>query len=60
MNLRLLGRISDNEFAAALTNALCLLFPSRMEGFGIPMTEAMALGLPSCCVERSLHAGGWR
>ena len=45
-NLRLLGRISDDEFAAALTNALCLLFPSRMEGFGIPMTEAMALGCP--------------
>ena len=45
-NLRFLGRITDDEFAAALTNALCLLFPSRMEGFGIPMTEAMVLGCP--------------
>jgi glycosyltransferase involved in cell wall biosynthesis len=45
-NLRLLGRITDDAFAAALTKALCLLFPSRIEGFGLPAVEAMARGCP--------------
>ncbi len=45
-NLRLLGSITDNEFAAALENALCFLFPSRIEGFGLPLVEAMARGCP--------------
>jgi len=45
-NVRLLGRISDDEFASALTHALCFLFPSRIEGFGLPAVEAMALGCP--------------
>jgi glycosyltransferase involved in cell wall biosynthesis len=45
-NIRLLGRISDDDFAHALSRALCLLFPSRIEGFGLPAAEAMALGCP--------------
>jgi glycosyltransferase involved in cell wall biosynthesis len=45
-NVRLLGRISDADFAHALSQALCLLFPSRIEGFGLPAAEAMALGCP--------------
>ena len=45
-NVRLLGRISDDDFAHALSQALCLLFPSRIEGFGLPAAEAMALGCP--------------
>jgi glycosyltransferase involved in cell wall biosynthesis len=45
-NVRLLGRISDDDFAHALSRALCLLFPSRIEGFGLPAAEAMALGCP--------------
>jgi glycosyltransferase involved in cell wall biosynthesis len=45
-NVRLLGRISDDDFAKALTEALCFLFPSRIEGFGLPVVEAMALGCP--------------
>jgi glycosyltransferase involved in cell wall biosynthesis len=45
-NVRLLGRISDDDFAYALSRALCLLFPSRIEGFGLPAAEAMALGCP--------------
>jgi glycosyltransferase involved in cell wall biosynthesis len=45
-NVLLLGRISDDDFAKALTHALAFLFPSRIEGFGLPAIEAMALGCP--------------
>ncbi|MDE4603928.1 glycosyltransferase family 1 protein [Sinorhizobium meliloti] len=66
-NLRLLGRISDNDLAKALSHALCFLFPSRIEGFGLPAVEAMALGcplvastapcLPEVCGDAALYAG---
>jgi glycosyltransferase involved in cell wall biosynthesis len=45
-NVRLLGRISDDDLAKALDSALCFVFPSRMEGFGLPAVEAMARGCP--------------
>lgn len=45
-NLRLLGQISDDDFRFALEGALCFIFPSRIEGFGLPGVEAMALGCP--------------
>ncbi|MBS7542945.1 glycosyltransferase family 4 protein [Ancylobacter oerskovii] len=45
-NVHVLGRISDDDFAAALSRALCFLFPSRMEGFGLPAVEAMRWGCP--------------
>lgn len=45
-NLHLLGRISDDDFKKALSKALCFLFPSRIEGFGLPAAEAMAAGCP--------------
>jgi len=45
-NLRLLGRLSDNDLAKAFTQAFCFLFPSRIEGFGLPAVEAMLQGCP--------------
>lgn len=45
-NLRLLGRISDDDLAKALEAAVCFLFPSRIEGFGLPAIEAMSRGCP--------------
>lgn len=45
-NLILFGRIDDDDFAAALAGARAFLFPSRIEGFGLPAAEAMALGCP--------------
>ena len=43
---RRLGRVTDNELRALYKSALCLLFPSRYEGFGLPPVEAMACGCP--------------
>jgi glycosyltransferase involved in cell wall biosynthesis len=45
-NLRLLGRIEDDDLARAFEEALCFLFPSRVEGFGLPALEAMTRGCP--------------
>ncbi|PSJ58640.1 glycosyltransferase family 4 protein [Pseudaminobacter soli (ex Li et al. 2025)] len=65
-NLRLLGRVSDDDFKKALEGALCFLFPSRIEGFGLPAVEAMASGcpvvastspcLPEVCGQAALYA----
>ncbi len=43
---RPLGRVTDAELRALYENALCLIFPSRYEGFGLPPLEAMWCGCP--------------
>jgi glycosyltransferase involved in cell wall biosynthesis len=45
-NIHLLGYVSPEEKATLYRNALCLVFPSLYEGFGIPPLEAMMSGLP--------------
>jgi glycosyltransferase involved in cell wall biosynthesis len=45
-NVHYAGFVGDNELAALYENALCLAFPSKTEGFGIPPLEAMAKGCP--------------
>jgi glycosyltransferase involved in cell wall biosynthesis len=45
-NVRLLGRINDDDLAKLFMHALCFLFPSRIEGFGLPVVEAMVHGCP--------------
>jgi glycosyltransferase involved in cell wall biosynthesis len=45
-NLRLLGRVSDDDLAKAFQSAFCFLFPSRIEGFGLPAIEAMIWNCP--------------
>lgn len=44
--IRYLGYITHNEKVNILKGAQCLLFPSLYEGFGLPVLEAFALGLP--------------
>ena len=41
-----LGRVNDDDLAYLMRHCLCFLFPSFIEGFGIPPLEAMALGAP--------------
>lgn len=45
-NVLRLGVVSDDDLAWLYGRALCLAFPSRTEGFGLPIVEAMALGCP--------------
>jgi glycosyltransferase involved in cell wall biosynthesis len=40
------ARCSDAELAAWLNHARALLFPSRVEGYGLPLVEALARGVP--------------
>lgn len=44
--VRWLGYVSDAQLRALYENALCFVFPSVYEGFGIPPLEAMTCGCP--------------
>jgi glycosyltransferase involved in cell wall biosynthesis len=48
-----LGVCTDAELMALLSHAFALVVPSRYEGFGLPMLEAMSLGCPVIAT----HAG---
>ncbi len=41
-----LGYVDDDELARLYRGAAAFVYPSRFEGFGIPIVEAMAAGVP--------------
>ena len=45
-NVRFLGRVSDEELTRLYNQAVCFIFPSIYEGFGLPLLEAMTCGCP--------------
>ncbi|HAV60898.1 MAG TPA: hypothetical protein DCY13_00850 [Verrucomicrobiales bacterium] len=46
---RYLGRIADETLVMLYRRAAALVFPSRYEGFGLPVAEAMLAGCPVIC-----------
>ena len=45
-NIHYLGRISDDELVRLYNQAVCFIFPSLYEGFGLPPIEALSCGCP--------------
>jgi glycosyltransferase involved in cell wall biosynthesis len=45
-NIHHAGFVGDDQLASLYEHAMCLVFPSKTEGFGIPLLEAMAKGCP--------------
>lgn len=45
-NIKMLGRVSDKDLINLYSSALCFVYPSFYEGFGLPPLEAQACGCP--------------
>lgn len=45
-NFKYMGKVSNKDLNILYNNALCLLYPSVYEGFGIPVIEAQKAGCP--------------
>jgi glycosyltransferase involved in cell wall biosynthesis len=52
-DVRILGWVPQEELEGLYAAATCLVFPSLYEGFGLPVLEAMARGLPVASSNRS-------
>ena len=44
--VKILNYLSEKEFIAIFQGAECLVYPTRQEGFGLPILQAFYLGVP--------------
>ena len=51
--VRLVGTIEDKDLPGLYAEALCFVYPSRHEGFGLQLCEAMATGCPTLAARAS-------
>ncbi len=51
--VRILGFVDDGDLPALYRNAALFVFPSLYEGFGLPVLEALACGVPVVCSNAS-------
>lgn len=52
-SIKLLGYVSEEDLPALYGGALCFVYPSYFEGFGLPPLEAMACGTPVIAGDRT-------
>lgn len=61
--VKLLGWVDDADLPALYAEAMCFVYPSTYEGFGLQLCESMAVGCPTLaaratCLPEVLAAGG--
>jgi glycosyltransferase involved in cell wall biosynthesis len=49
---RFLGWVTNDELEGLYRTSTCFVFPTLYEGFGLPVLEAMARGVPVACSDR--------